>query len=93
MESEITQELLERIDLREGEYEYDELCPCCGRETSGVQNIFTDGYKTICEHCGKSIMLCSLCYDDDVECRKCAQVTERKRRELIKAALEALMND
>ena len=88
MESEITQELLERADLREGEYEYDELCPCCWRETAGVQNIFTDGYEIICNHCGESIMVCSLCYDDNVECSKCSQVTERKRIELIKAALK-----
>ena len=76
-----------------GIFEYDELCPHCGREAYGVQNVITDGYEAICNHCGKDIMLCSLCHDDDVECSKCAQVTERKRMELIKAALEALRND
>lgn len=39
-------------------FEYNELCPECGKEASGFCN---ENLTGICEHCGAEILICSLC--------------------------------
>ena len=38
-----------------------ELCPECGEENAIAWDIEQDGYKAHCPHCGRVMMLCSMC--------------------------------
>lgn len=45
-----------------------ETCPYCDKEIIVHWDIEKDGYMVVCPNCGREIMLCSMCYDDNVEC-------------------------
>lgn len=39
-------------------FDFEELCPECGKEASGVCN---ENLAGICNHCGSEITICSIC--------------------------------
>lgn len=38
-----------------------EMCPNCGNEVAVWWDMQKDGYQIFCPHCGKPMMLCSMC--------------------------------
>lgn len=39
-------------------FDFEELCPECGKEASGICN---ENLAGICNHCGSEITICSIC--------------------------------
>lgn len=52
----------------EASYEITEYCPHCDKETTVIRNVKKDGYVSVCNHCGKLIMLCSECLSESNVC-------------------------
>lgn len=42
-----------------------EMCPNCDTEIGVVWDVEVDGYGVYCPHCGKKMMLCSMCDNHD----------------------------
>lgn len=46
-----------------------EVCPHCDEENTFIWDVTKDGMMAFCPHCGKPMLICSMC--EDQRCGKC----------------------
>lgn len=51
-----------------------EVCPHCDAENTFIWDVTKNGMTAFCAHCGKPILICSMC--EDQRCGKCPHETK-----------------